>query len=366
MSTGANSCLRLNRRDVLAGLGVLALGNQSVLAEQELTVGFIYVGARDDFGYNNAHANAAAKVAQLPGVRVIEQERVPETDKVAVAMEAMIRQENAQVLFPTSYGYYDPYILELANKYPQVAFLHCGGAWRKGEDPLNIGSYLGHMHEGQHLAGVAAGTRANSAALGFVASFRYPSVLRNINAFALGAQRINPDLHVKVVFTGAWSDPVREAEAVNTMADQGIAVVGCSVDSARTVVATAQRRGIYSCGYNASAAKFGPDSYLTAAISDWGPHNIAAVQAVQQGNRPPNFYSGGLAEGLVTVDKANLAGEVAQQVDARYQELVTGAAIWQGPIYDNAGELKVAAGTTVAREDNLLARMNWFVRGVRA
>lgn len=334
----------------------------------EMTVGYLYVGARNDYGYNQNHAVAAQAVGQLPGVRLVEQERVPESDKVAVAMEAMILEDNARIVFPTSYGYYQPYVLELAQAYPDVYFMHCGSSWRAGEDPNNIGSYVGHMHEGQHLAGIAAAHAAPAGRIGFVASFRYPGVLRNINAFALGAQRVNPDMTMQVVFIGNWADPVREAEAVNTMADQGVEVIGCSVDSARTVVETAQRRGIRACGHNASVAQLAPASYLTAAIADWSVHNLAVVQTVQQGGKPPNFFSGGLAEGLVTVDlDGQLNAAMRTAIAARRHELVAGNDwIWTGPLYDNTGTLQVAPGIRLERDQKPLRGMDWFVRGVSA
>ena len=41
---------------------------------EELVVGFIYVGPKDDFGYNQAHAEgAAAMVANVPGIKIVEE-----------------------------------------------------------------------------------------------------------------------------------------------------------------------------------------------------------------------------------------------------------------------------------------------------
>lgn len=359
----------LTRRACLLGLGAGALTVRPVWSAPELVVGYLYVGSRHDYGYNESHARAAQAVAALPGVRLVEQERVPESGAAAAVMEAMIVEEGARLLYPTSYGYYDPHILRLATKYPEVTFRHCGGAWRKDQDPTNIGSYFGHMHEGQHLVGLVAGSVARDTNLGFVASNRYPGVLRNINAFALGARLANPDVSVQVIFTGTWSDPVREAEAVNALADQGSSVIGCSVDSARTVVETARRRGIQACGYNASCATLGSDSYLTAALAHWGSLNQHTVQQVQAGVRPPNLFSGGLREGIVTIDELGPVVDAATSatVRARQARLVAGTDwIWAGPLVDNSGKEIVPAGQRIEREDPLLRKMNWFVQGVRA
>ena len=46
-------------------------------------IGIIYVGPRDDFGWNQAHAVAAKALKAVPGVKVVEEENVPETDRRA-------------------------------------------------------------------------------------------------------------------------------------------------------------------------------------------------------------------------------------------------------------------------------------------
>ncbi|MEI1199526.1 BMP family ABC transporter substrate-binding protein, partial [Pseudomonas aeruginosa] len=88
---------------------------------------FVYVGARDDFGYNQAHAQAARIIRSMPNVKVIEEENVPETSAVQQAIEAMIRQDGAELIFATSFGYFDPHVLRVAQRYPDVRFAHCGG-----------------------------------------------------------------------------------------------------------------------------------------------------------------------------------------------------------------------------------------------
>src|SRR6478752_5680769 len=109
-----------------------------------LTVGFIYVGPKDDYGYNQAHAEGAKSLAAL-GVKIREEEKVPETMDVQKTMESMINLDGAKLLFPTSFGYFDPHILKMAEKYPDVKFFHCGGLYQEGKHPKNVGSYFGYI-----------------------------------------------------------------------------------------------------------------------------------------------------------------------------------------------------------------------------
>jgi basic membrane protein A and related proteins len=77
----------LTRRGFLGGTAASALIASGVMpAHAATTVGFIYVGPRDDWGWNQAHA-VAAKALKGNGIKVIEEENVPETDAVSKSME---------------------------------------------------------------------------------------------------------------------------------------------------------------------------------------------------------------------------------------------------------------------------------------
>ena len=92
----------------------------------------------------------------MPGIKVVEEEKVPETDAVEKTMESMINLDGATLLFPTSFGYYNPHMLKMALKYPKLRFEHCGGLWTD-KDPKNAGSYFGYIDEAQHVSGIVAG-----------------------------------------------------------------------------------------------------------------------------------------------------------------------------------------------------------------
>jgi hypothetical protein len=201
----------LNRRDTIKSLAALGaagtLGTLSPLAraQKALTVGVIYVGPRDDFGYNQAQAQAAAEIKKMPGIKVVEEENVPETAAVQKTMTGMIAQDGASVLFPTSFGYFDPHMLALAAKYPDVRFSHCGGMWTEGKHPKNTGSYFGYIDECQYLNGVIAGHMSKSNKIGFVAAKPIPAGAAQhqclFDGCALGQARhhLQRDLHWRLV-----------------------------------------------------------------------------------------------------------------------------------------------------------------------
>jgi len=362
-----------NRRDslkslaalgVAGGLGTMGLRAQ---AQKPLTVGVIYVGPRDDYGYNQAQAQAAAEVKKLPGIKVVEEENVPETAAVQKTMTGMIAQDGASVLFPTSFGYFDPHMLLVAAKYPDVRFSHCGGMWTEGKHPKNTGSYYGYIDECQYLNGVVAGHMSKSGKLGFVAAKPIPQVLRNINAFLMGARSVKPGITCNVIFTGDWSMAVKEAEATNSLADQGCDVFTMHVDGPKVIVETAAKRGKMVCGYHASQAKLAPQAYLTGAEWNWLTAYKTVIEAAQNGKPHPNFIRGGLKEGYVKMSPYGPAVSDAakKDADAIKAKMVAGSFdIFKGPLKDNKGKEVIPAGKTLKQTDVTLESMNYLVEGV--
>ncbi len=123
----------------------------------------------------------------MPGVTVLEEENVAESEAVSRSMQSMIELDGAKLLFPTSFGYYKPFVLDAAAANPEVEFRHCGGLWSES-DPKNAGSYFGYIGMAQYLSGIVAGHQSKSKKLGFIAAKPIPQVLLNINSFTLGAR----------------------------------------------------------------------------------------------------------------------------------------------------------------------------------
>jgi basic membrane protein A and related proteins len=360
---------QLNRRDTLKSIAALSAAAASpfAFAQKPLTVGIIYVGPRDDYGYNQAQAQAAAEIKKLPGVKVVEEENVPETAAVQKTMTGMIVQDGATLVIPTSYGYFDPHILALAPKNPNVRFAHCGGLWDKSKHPMNVGSFFGYIDECQYLNGVVAGHMSKSGKIGFVAAKPIPQVLRNINAFLMGARSVKPGTTCSVIFTGEWSMAIKEAEATNSLADQGVDVFTMHVDGPKVVVETAAKRGRQVCGYHASQAKLAPQAYLTGAEWNWTTAYTTLIDAAKTGKPHPNFIRGGLKEGYVKMSAYGPAVTDAakKNADDIKAKMIAGTFdIFKGPIKDNKGNVVIPAGKTLGQKDIALESMNYLIEGV--
>ena len=365
--------LPLSRRGLLkggaafAGAAALGLPAGRAAAAGSLTVGFIYVGPKDDFGYNQAHAEGAAAVKAMPGVTVVEEENVAETVDVQKSMESMINFDGATLLFPTSFGYFDPHILAVAPKHPEVRFQHAAGLWSADRHPMNVGSYFGYIGMGQYLNGITAGHATKTKKIGFVAAKPIPQVLLNINSFLLGARAVDPSITCQVIFTGEWSLAVKEAEATNALADQGCDVITCHVDGPKVVMETAAGRGCWICGYHADQSALAPEKYLTGAEWNWAGVYTGMVQTMLDGGTIPNFMRGGLADGYIKMSPLGpgVSDAARAQFEATRAEIMKGGfAVIRGPLKDNTGREIAAAGQAFPEDDIALESMDYLVEGV--
>jgi basic membrane protein A and related proteins len=331
----------------------------------DLTVGIVYVGARDDFGWNQAHAVAAAALKLVPGVTVVEEENVPETDACAKTMESMINLDGAGLILATSFGYYTPFVVDEAKKFSKVEFRHAAPLWNKDKDPKNAGSYFGYLNQGHYVDGVAAGLCTKSNKIGFVAAKPIASVLSNINSVLLGARKTNPKATVQVIFTGDWSMPVREAEAANALVDAGCDVITCHVDSPKVVIETAEKRGVKTCGHNASQAPLAPKGFITGAEYKWSTIYKGYAADLAAGKALPNFTAGGIESDMVqnTPFGAGATEAARSAAMAAITDMKNKVPIYVGPLKDNKTG-KVVIDKTYGNLDPYLDQMDYLLEGV--
>jgi simple sugar transport system substrate-binding protein len=187
-----------------------------------------------DYGWNQAHAVGAKSLRNIPGVKVVEEENVPETVAVQKTMESMINLDGASLLFPTSFGYFNPFTVDAAKKFPKVEFRHPTTLWQADKHPQNLGGYFCYLDQAHYVNGIAAGLSTKSNKIGFIAAKPIPLVLRNVNSFTLGARKVNPDVTVQLIITGDWALPVREAEGTNALVDAGADIIAGHIDSLRS------------------------------------------------------------------------------------------------------------------------------------
>jgi basic membrane protein A len=356
----------MNRRKIIA-LATLAalslsLGLAAVpaLAQEPLKVAFVYVGPVGDAGWTYAHdqGRLAMEKNMAGKVKSTFVESVPE----GADSERVIRKlaaDGNKLIFTTSFGYMNP-TEKVAKAFPNVVFEHATG-FKTGK---NLGVYESRLYEGAYLLGVVAGKMTKSKSLGVVASFPIPEVIRNINAFTLGAQSVNPGIKTRVIWVNSWYDPAKERQAAETLIAQGVDVLNQNTDSPATLQ-VAQEKGVYAFGWDSDMSKFAPKAHLTASTNNWGDFYTETAKSVIAGTWKTGEVRGGLKEGMVKMSPLNPV--VPPAAAKAFEEAKTAIASgkfhpFQGPLKDQSGAVKVAAGTVMPLKEML--SLNYYVQGV--
>ncbi len=317
--------------------------------QAELTVGFIYIGPAHDGGFSEAQDRGRqAMEDHFQGkVKTLTAENVSEEKQAVESAAVNMIDQGASVIIGTSYGYMDT-LDELATQYPDVKFIHFSG--NKMND-TNFGNYFGAMEEPRYLSGIVAGMMTTSNKIGYVAAFPYTEILIGVDAFTLGAQSVNPDVEVKVVYTNAWVDAANEKAAAEALLAQGCDVLAQHCDTTGPQIA-AEAAGAYAIGYNMDSRDAAPKAFLTAPIWHHEVFYIKAVQAILDGTWTPESYYGNLKDGYVGIaDMSDLVpADVQTKVEEAKAKIESGElSIFAGPIKDSEGNVVVPEGTTLDR-----------------
>jgi basic membrane protein A len=330
-------------------------------------VGFIMVGPKDDFGYNQAVYQASQQVKrEFPDLQVLTSENIPETAEAVRAMEDLI-DRGAKIIFATSYGH-STAAEEVAKKHPDVVVVHQGGLIKN--KMANYGTYFGTVYEPVYLAGIAAGAASKTGRLGYVVAFPIPQTLANVNAFQQGARVTNPSARTTVVFTANWCDPAKQATAADSLIGQGVDVLTQHQDCTKTIVEKAEAAGKLSVGYHADTSGVAPKGWITGSEWNWGPLFTDIIRTAKDGRFTGSKYNADFRVGLRTGDNPFVQSAYGSMVDdatkAKIDEAVArlkaGGSPFTGPVKDQSGAEKVPAGRSPAYDE--IETMDYLVEGV--
>ena len=343
---------------LMAGTGVANSAGFTLSAPPKIA--FIYFADKTDGGWTQAFDEARSRMEKSLGQKIPYVENVPEVaGKIKPAAETFI-ERGYNIIIGTAFGYSDTF-KELSQKYQKVAFLNAAGT----TNGPNLESFYGRTYESQYLCGMVAGAMSKSGKLGFVAAHPIGIVNWTINAYELGAQKMNPKVTLTAVFTGAWNDPVKERAATSALIDQGIDVVGQHVDTPTPQI-VAQERGVYGTGHHRDLRQFAPKATLCSSVWTWDKFLTPEVKKIEAGNWQPSPYGAfpGIKQGGTDIACCNtvVPKEVVAKVMAERDAIIAGKQIYTGPMTNTAGKMELAAGKSI--DDAALWKMDWYVPGV--
>ena len=350
----------MRKKLLAAAAAVLLAGSLSASAADKLKVGFIYLGPVGDFGWTYQHEVARQALAKEFGdkIETTYLENVSEGPDAERSIEQLVRAGN-KLIFTTSFGYMDP-TLKVAKKYPNVHFEHATGFKRD----KNMGTYNGRFYEGRYIQGVIAGKMSKAGVLGYIGSFPIPEVIMGMNATILGAQTVNPNIKVKIIWANTWFDPGKEADAAKALLDQGADIIMQHTDSP-AAMQIASERGKLAFGQDSEMIKFGPKTQLTSIMDNWAPYYIDRVKAELDGKWTTDNVWGGLKSKLVVMAPyTNMPDDVKKLAMDTEADIKSGKLnVFKCPITSQDGKAVECKGG-----DHLdigqVRSMNWYVKGI--
>lgn len=323
-------------------------------------VAFVYIWTAGDAGWTFAHDLGRKEVEAEFGdkVKTTIVEKVPEGADAERVIRDLAAQGN-KIIFATSFGYMEP-MLKVASEFPDVKFEHATGY----KTAPNMGIYDSKFYEPAYMAGIVAGKMTKTNTLGFVGSFPIPEVLRNINAFTLGAQSVNPKVKTKVVWVSTWSDPPKEGDAAQSLINGGADVLLQNTDST-AVLQTAEKNGKYAFGWDSDMSAFAAKAHLGSAVANWGGYYKQAVKSVMDGTWKTDRTVWGVKEGMNDFIKP--AEAVPADIKAKIDEIKAGMKagtfeVFTGPIVDSTGKERLAKDAKADQEWK--DKVDFYVKGV--
>lgn len=326
-------------------------------------VGCIFIGSINDGGFSQCMNEGLEKAAKENGMELVKKENVSDSDKQASRDAATnLIDQGCTVIVGCSFGFGEP-MKELADSgdYDNVTFLHFSGNL---QNEKNMENFFGSMEEARYLSGMAAAAASKKNVLGYVAAYPYTEVQIGINAFTLGAQAVNPDVEVKVVYINTWGDAEIEKAAAEQLISAGCDVLTYHADSTATQLA-AKDAGIWTTGWNYKNNVAGENYYITAPYWDMAAYFTPTFKAILDGTFKPTgtepFSSyGSMASGLICLDE--LGSAVPEDAKTKIADIQK--QMKDGKFKVFSGEIKYNNGKTLCKEGQTLTDKEvWSING---
>lgn len=334
-------------------------GSSTPQAEKKLPrVAFVYIGVPGDGGWTYEHDQGRIMLEKELGIKATTVENIPEGPDAERVFEELAQKND--IIFGTSFGYMDA-MYNVAQKHPKVTFLHSTGY----KTLPNLGTYMGREYQSAYLVGMAAGKMTKNNHMGYVGAFPIPEVIYTINAFTLGAQSVNPDIDVSVVWSNTWFDPATEKQAAISLLDKGVDVLAAYQDSPASIQAAAERK-VWGIGNDSDMGRFAPETYISNPKWNWGPYYVQTVKSVMDGTWKSSAYFGSMKEGITDIAPLgkNVPADVKALIEKKKQEILNGTFdVFQGPIVDQDGKTRFEQGKKMTDEEIL--GTTWFVKGIK-
>ena len=320
-----------------------------------LRVAFLHDKDPESSYWTYAHEQGRLAAQEELGERVTTRSvfNMLEQDFDAVAKD--LQEQGTDMVFSTT-----PRLLKstvsAAAAMPEIRFLNCS---------LNVSHpilrcYYARMYEAKFLTGVLAGALSEKRNIGYICDYPIYSMPASINAFALGVRTVNPQARVLL----EWST-VEGADIDSIFSNDGVMAI-----SGQESLIRDERRDKTGIFLRQGERQI----YLAGSVWNWGTFYRKIIESVLDGSweelkstsdagQTINYWWG-LSAGVVDVQVGEkVPAETARLIKLLRESIIAGSfRPFDGPVYDQNGELRIAEGEVLTPHQILM--MDWLVENV--
>ena len=281
-----------------------------------LKVALLTTGPVTDGGWNQSAYEGLQRIQKTLGASVAKQENL-KPDQFEGAFRDFA-QQGYHVIFAHG-DEFGPAAAKVAAQFPQVAFVTTGGE--------NTAANLTALHfateEGTYLQGMEAGMVSKTGKGGFIGGQELPPVSKAAQAFAQGAQAVNPRYAFKITYINGWTDTGAAKAQTDALLSSGADTIAhnCDAAAAGMFQTAGVKPGVYTFGVNADENGKAPN-VLSSVFLDIPKAFTDIAASVKNGTFKGQSLSLGLKEKDVRlIDNPKLAGVIPAAGKAKIRPL---------------------------------------------
>lgn len=246
--------------------------------------------------------------------------------------------------------------LKVAASHPNVKILNCA----LNSSHNTVRTYYTRMYEAKFLTGIVAGAMCQNNKIGYVAEYPIYGAAANINAFALGANMVNPRAKVHLI----WSS-VKDVHVDNYFKERNITYI--SSRDMITPQSSSRQFGLY-------VEKNDITKNLAMPIYHWGAFYEELINSIMRGSwkveegdcgdtKALNYWWGLSADVIDVICSNNLPQGTTRLVNMMKQLIKEGLFHpFTGPLTDQNGSMRCLSSEILSPEQ--IMTMDWLVSNV--
>ncbi len=322
---------------------------------KNMKVAFVHDKNPETSGWTRAHEGGRKYVQQAFGDKLTTCAYFDAMDGDPLSVIETAIADGCTAIFTTSPRLL-PASLRAAVDHPEVAILNCS----LNKSHRYVRTYYARMYEAKFVIGAVAGALSMSDNVGYLCDYPIFGQIAGINAFALGAQMVNPRARVCL----EWSSVGGAEAALKRLAERNVRII-----SSQDIGGRGQgERGAFGLSLFTDAGQV----ELVRPIWQWGTYYEAMIQSIRdrsfraeyaESSKALNYYWG-MASGVVSVECSDRIPAGTKRLAELLQRGICAGACepFRGPIYAQDGRV-------IDGEDHLLSPeqiigMDWLVDNV--